>query len=124
MTEVWGHSDDRNTDLWRGACPSREEAILDGTSEYGGEPFWVQRGVPRDPADYVPDVADIIEQMAENAADDVGEPAADWPDVGKEAKAALAALLQTWARKHCPVHFWSASGDPEEVTPPGPEEPK
>jgi len=63
------------------------------------------------------DADDIIENLACRAGDDCGEFADDYPDVSKEAKEELQALLEAWARKHCtPTFYMIKDPQPYEIT--------
>lgn len=52
---------------------------------------------------------DVIETMADRANDIAGEYAEDFPDVTKEAKDELNALLVAWMEKHCNVNFYTVT---------------
>jgi len=109
----WGHADNRTPDRWVGAFESREAAIEDGREQYDAS-FWIQRGHHPALDSLVPDALDVIEQMADTARGEAGAGASEWPDVGKEGRAALEAMLERWAAKYAPaVTFWIADGEPE-----------
>jgi hypothetical protein len=114
---VWGYtSQSVPAERWDGMCDSREQAILEGRAEYGGERFWITSGTQPDAEMFLPSVDSIIEQMGENAFGEAGECSEDFPCVSKEAEAELEALLAAWARKHCEVNFWIEDGsEPEEI---------
>lgn len=58
-------------------------------------------------AEQLCDADDIIEMIGERAHDIGGEYAEDFPDVSKEAKAELTAMLANWIAKHCPPTFYT-----------------
>lgn len=118
----WGFSAEPDPEGWTGAYPTREEALAEARETYGAEgTIWLQSGFCPPFGALMPDADDIIEIMAQCAADNVGEAAEEWPDVGVEGKNALDALLHAWAEKHAPVTFWVAEeGDPPEEVPPCP----
>lgn len=64
---------------------------------------------------YVPDADWVIEYMGEQADDDIGEAAEDWPDVSKEAKQELEAFLKDWAVRNCQVNFYRVKNVQEYV---------
>jgi hypothetical protein len=113
--EAWGYASCKDPEIWEGVCKTREEAIKEGRSEFGTENFWIVLGMRPDPAQYVPDVDVILDHMGENAGDEGGEAAEDYPDVSKEGKEALEMLLRAWARQYARPTFWVATGDPEFV---------
>lgn len=79
----------------------------------------IYRGVKREfkASDFVNDhdVDSFMEMVGERAYEEVGEHVGDWPDVSKEAKTELLALLETWADKHCTPHFFGVK-DVEKYT--------
>jgi hypothetical protein len=63
-----------------------------------------------DPANFLPDVDDLLMHMQEEAeGSDCGEHVDGYPEPSEEAKAELAELLKplrAWARRHCPPDFY------------------
>lgn len=57
-------------------------------------------------SEFAPDADWVLEYMNEQACDNLGECAEDWPDVTKEAKKELDAFLKDWAVRNCPVNFY------------------
>jgi len=116
-TEVWGYSQERETEGWSGECATREEAIAEGRAEYDGDVFYVIRGTRPKASRFLPAFLceDIAERMGEAAGEEVGDIVDDWPCTTKEADAALVRLLAAWADEHIPVPFWVADGTPELV---------
>jgi hypothetical protein len=102
----------------QGPFGSREEAIREGTTIWGGESFWIGRQV-----EYEPFSRDWVEQCLELEACDVndecGPGASDnWPprigkEAGAEANAKIAAILKELCGD-CPV---SPIENSEEITP-------
>ncbi len=127
MTERWGHGKEKNPERWSGMFLTRAEAIEDGRAEYrDSESFWIARGNKCRTTDFLPNVDDILQTMADNAddiieimatnaGDNAGEVADDWPNVSKEAQVELTELLAVWAREHAPCEFWIADGHEEEI---------
>lgn len=56
------------------------------------------------------DAEAVLDHMANNAADLAGEYAEGFPNVSKEAKAELDALLEAWCDKHCDIDFFEVVG--------------
>ena len=81
----------------------RNDHLLVGSTVFRGEMRYP------DPADYVPDVDDVLIHMQEEAeGSDCGEWVEDYPEPSDEAKAELKALLEpikAWARLHCRPDF-------------------
>lgn len=73
----------------------------------------VHRGIKcyDDPGRFVPDADDVANHMYEQAqGSDAGEWADNYPDLSKEAEAALEVALEplkAWARKHCQPTFFT-----------------
>lgn len=59
------------------------------------------------------DADDVMEQMTDRAWDIAGEYAMGYPDVSKEAKDELDALLRAWIEKHCPPDFYTVKDSTE-----------
>lgn len=112
----WGYASSRHEEVWTGALDSREAAIEEARETFDGEPFWIVSGHRPDPAAWCPDLTDIIEdRIGENAYDNAGELAEDWPPVvSKEARAELQDFAKEWVRKYMPVSFWIADGGDHE----------
>lgn len=59
-----------------------------------------------DPAEFI-DLPFLMEHMGDNARQsDAGEWVDGWPNPSEQAKDELKALLDTWARRHCPPDFY------------------
>jgi hypothetical protein len=119
--EVWGFAESEDDERWSGMCGSREEAIAEARSELGlasDQDFYIIRGRKPAAADFVPDVDWILEHMGDQAGDQIGEIAEEFPDVTDEGRAALTRYLEAWARKYAePVNFWAADGKAERIEP-------
>jgi hypothetical protein len=116
MTKAaWGYSQCAEPDRWDGHCATREEAIAEARYEGLEEPFYVCSGAEPDPAKFMPDVRWIVEHMGENAGDNCGDIAEEYPDPDIVAEQKLAELLAKWARKHCKPRFWVSTGKPERI---------
>ena len=112
----WGHALDNRTERWQGIHLTREAAIEEGRQRHGGSGFWIARGVQCDPAEFMPNVGEVLDIMTTNAIDNVGEVAEEWPDfVAEVGRAELTEILAAWARKHAPCEFWNADGHEEEM---------
>lgn len=113
--ERWGYGEDRDSEAWQGACPSREAAISEGRETFGpAAHFYIVSGRLCDPAEYIPDPEYILDCMGDRAADALGEVAEEWPSPTEEAREELSALLAEWARKRCPMReCWVADGSYE-----------
>lgn len=116
--EVWGYASSEDCESWEGVCKSRDEAITEGRSEFGDQGFWVMRGTRPDPAKYVPHIDTILDHMSEDAGEEGGEAAEDYPDVTDEGREALGMLLRAWARQYARPTFWVADGFAEYITMP------
>ena len=114
-SEVWGYASSEHCETWDGNCVTREEAIVAGRDQFGNDAFWIMCGTRPDPAKYVPDVETILTQMGENAGDEGGEAAEDYPDVDTKGRTALYTLLKAWARIFARPNFWVATGVAELV---------
>lgn len=113
-TERWGYSRHQHPDTWTGMHPTREEAIAQGRIDFQGGSFWIMRGEIPHASRFVPDADDIANHMGEQADGEAGESAEDFPDLTKEAREELEALLAAWSAKHLgPCPFWIGEGDPE-----------
>lgn len=85
------------------------EGIKAGDTVYQGTPD------RPDPAGYIYDAGECLEKMAEEAYEDLGEFAEDYPDPSAEAKELLDSLLNAWAREHCRPHFYKVANVREHV---------
>ena len=112
---VWGYGSSEHPETWTGAYDTRAECIADGREQFGGFAFWIQHGVMFSPAEFVPGVDSILDQIADAASCVGGEAAEDFPSASKEAEAELDSLLREWANRHLKCTFWSALGEPEEI---------
>lgn len=113
--EPWGWSNCEDPEMWSGSG-TREGAIAEGRAFSNGAPFWIASGTWQKPTQFFPDADEILEIAANRAAEEIGDPAEDWPpEPPKQAKAELDAFLQEWATKHAPCRFWMADGTKEEI---------
>jgi hypothetical protein len=121
---VWGYSLHEHPDTWSGHCASREEAIAEGKRELSAQlqaegdgdtlrEFWIMSGSTPDPADAMPSVDSVCDQMSAFARDNWGDVAEEFPEVSENAREELADAMATWAREHAKPRFWV-------VTTPGP----
>lgn len=95
-----------------GLYDTKEQAIAQGRLDYHGRPFYIGEAFPQEASRFLPTASDIIEQMASNAYDEIGEPASEWPDLPKSSAAEieLDILLTQWLVKHAAAlkcEFWS-----------------
>ena len=121
MSEIrWGYALSRDSEAWQGECKTRMEAILEGYATYCGDPFWIHSGhvVPLEAV--MPDVDAILEQAGEQAYDEAGEVAEEYPDVTNEARIELEGLIRGWFEKHARPTFWVADGECEFIPSPEP----
>jgi len=116
---VWGYSDNEHgEDGWYGTLGTREEAIAEARAHYGlgaEDVCWICQGRVPSPREFVPSTDWITDHMGEQACDEVGEAADEWPPCSDVAAAELQQLLGDWAEKHCPLRFWVADGTPEAI---------
>lgn len=91
---------DDETAPWDGPFDTREMAVGDGHDSYDGDGFAVAPGVKATSDQFTPSVQFIIEAMAANAWDELGECAENYPDVSAEALTKLQAAVDNWARRH------------------------
>lgn len=113
----WGFASSSDAELWTGSFATRDEAIAAGREEFGGEGFFIRSGQAPDPGACVPVTLadDLLDRMAENAAE-WGDIAEDWPDApGGTAEDELRNFVVAWARKHLGPTFWIANGATERV---------
>jgi hypothetical protein len=116
--ERWGYADEeRPSEGWTGAYKSRRAAVDAGRKVYPGEVFYVKGGTCPEPSAFLPDVDDLLDRMAEQAAGEGMPEWVDWPDVSAEGKAALVAALERWAAEHLSLDWWIATGEPERIEP-------
>lgn len=114
---VWGHAQSEDAERYSGIHATREEAIAEGLTEYGGEPFYILAGTKPTPESLMPTARQMIEDIEQRAYDN-HDAAEDWDaNVSAEAKAELEELLGAWARKHIKVEFWDGVGSPERIEP-------
>lgn len=103
-----------------GPYDSREEAIEVGHDSYP-DGFWICEIYPASHTDFLPKASDIIETMASQAYEEIGEAAQDWPDLPAKSNAEvdLDQALARWAAQHADslkVTFWRC-GDEERIDP-------
>lgn len=79
--------------------------LIDSQAPELGQTVFVGDVVHPDPLKYF-DADDALEMMGERAYDDCGESAENYPDVSKEARAELDALLAQWISKHAKPDFY------------------
>lgn len=124
--ERWGYASSKDAEAWTGACRTRDEAIKEGSShfsfllEFGGryDGFWIHSGHLVTLEMVLPDVDDIIERMGEQAYDEAGECAEEYPDVTNEARIELEGLIRGWCEKYATPTFWVADGEAEFIPAP------
>ena len=115
---VWGYAEDFHAERWFGRCDSREQAIKEARDKFGSDvAVYVRPGRQEPPSAFVPSVDYILENMGENAYDEAGEAAEDFPDASEEDREALQKLLETWANERLTVSFWTCDGEPERIEP-------
>ena len=104
-----------------GAFPSQAEALADAYEYVGkSEDIYVQAGRYEEVTKLAPDhralAENVTDILSENAFEDCGELAEDWPDASDEAKEELATDLQTvihaWMKKHLKMPAWEPVGEP------------
>jgi hypothetical protein len=116
-SSVWGYGDSPNCENWCGAHDTREDAIGEGTDNYGGEPFYIQEGRWIDAVDFF-DVDQLLERAGEMLYDNAPEDAEfQWPRTQQVAVEALAKLLKAWCAEHVRVSHWATRGEPELIEP-------
>lgn len=107
MNKKWSYELDVNSDIWRGGiCDSREEAIREATNEAlidGIKKFKI--GICEDVFNYGIDADEVLERIAEETYEDVGEVAEDYlDDVSEEHKEELQDKLNevfyAWQEKY------------------------
>lgn len=74
------------------------QAIAVGRKKFGNAAFFVLELREVDGFQFVPSAADIVEDMAQNAADNDG-PEEDWPDYSEAMEADLDAVLAAWFKR-------------------------
>ncbi|MBF3053138.1 hypothetical protein HKW90_01785 [Pseudomonas aeruginosa] len=102
--ETWSTDSEDWSDQTLAAVIKGNKHLKVGATVYRGE-----KSYP-DPADFLPDVDDLLMHMQEEAeGSDCGEHVDGYPEPCEEAKAELGELLkplQEWARRHCPPDFY------------------
>jgi hypothetical protein len=100
MSEIWSANDE---DFLYEDLQELLDAEGDWISE--GDTVHVATRGEFDPASFIS--ADfVIEVIGENAYENAGEAAEDFPDVTTEARKELADFLAQWTRKHCKPNFY------------------
>lgn len=119
---VWGFADSDDTERWHGSYKSRQEAIDAGRDHYRGQvdvgqadTFWIAMGRRPSPAEFLPDVDWLLEEMTNAADGAAGEASEEFPDVSDAARKEFGDLLEAWAEKNIVVSFWIADGHTEEI---------
>lgn len=112
----WGHSMDRESEGWSGSFLTREDAVMDGRAAYSGEDFYVCSGQALRTTDLMPDADEIVELMAERAADECGEVTDNFPSVTEAARVVLDTLLAQWAEEYVGCSLWVADGEVERIS--------
>lgn len=98
---VWSTSGDNYSHLEK---RDALETAFHAGFKVGGKIFFGDASKP-DPANFVS--ADrLIEDIGNNAYDNHGEFAEDYPDVKPQAKQELEDFLNQWVRKYCEPDFW------------------
>ena len=113
----WGYAERPNPNHWSGAFKSREGAIRDGTAEFNGDAFWIQRGLTPGSGEGMLTAREILSDVHEYVGDTYGEIADGYHQVSDEAEAELDALLTAWGEKYLHPEFWEADGEPEKIEP-------
>lgn len=80
-----------------------------------GDVIYIGETVHPCASEFVPDADWVLGHMGEQAYDNLGECAEDWPDVSKEAEQELEAFLKDWAVRHCKVSFYKVTNEREYV---------
>ncbi len=119
---VWGYAPSDEELRWKGAYPTREQAIAAGCAALDrDQDVWVVRGEVLDPGEAMMSAYAVIDWMPETASD------AEWSEVAVEELAAirrglpavaaleLDALLNRWARKWFKIEAWRMADKPEKV---------
>lgn len=113
---IWCYAEEEDSELWRGRCSTREEAISEAPVGLGlmpGDTFWVGEFVRPGAAKYMPSAKDILEMATERSYYDEGLES-DPLEASAEGEAELDAFLATWTARHVdPVPFFIPDGDPE-----------
>jgi hypothetical protein len=106
-TGKWTYELNTMSDIWRGGiCDSREEAIREGTKEAIHDNIKKFKiGICEDVFNYGIDADEVLERIAEETYDDIGEVAEDYlEDVTREHKDELQDKLNevfyAWQEKH------------------------
>lgn len=89
-----------------GMHPTREAALAEAKASYrakGKARVWTGECVPFSRGAFLPDAETLLQRVREDAEDQIGDAADDYPDVTLEGGAELDALLKTWAEKHMPA---------------------
>lgn len=79
--------------------------LLDDGDYKPGDTVWVGEAVKPDLSELI-DADDVADQMAERAGDIAGEHADGYPDLSKDDKRELDALLSGWIARCCPPNFY------------------
>lgn len=90
-----------------GPCATFDAAVTEGFTAYDdAESIWICEGYPVKVRDYV-GAHRILEQIAEDAADEVGEIVGEWlTRVPADKIQELEELIAAWVIKHYPPKFW------------------
>ncbi|WP_110644100.1 hypothetical protein [Salinicola sp. CPA57] len=86
---------------------SLEELIDDNDDLEAGTTVYRADPVRHTGGGYIDNSADVIERMGEQAYDQVGEFADDYPNPSPEAMRLLESFMKSWADEHCPPSFYA-----------------
>lgn len=115
MNELkWSYSDDQWSEEWSGTCASRQEAIEQGTAEYGGKPFYVASFRKPSPLEMFPRVDDFFVTAGARAYEEAG--VEDWPALPEEERARFAREYVALILRYFPdVPFYVMAGGAERI---------
>ena len=105
---VWGWSEDQ--EHYHSQCGTKEQAIAEGRAACDGD-FFVGQGSVQCSSQFAPDVERLVEEMGENAYEECGDAAEDWPDVTDAAKIKLRKFIEVWMVEHAPCSFYMIDSD-------------
>jgi hypothetical protein len=121
QSTAWFYSQYPDADWWTGTFNTKEEAISEGISAFGGGEFYVRIGVKQTPSDIV-DVDHIIELIRESimdSASEIAHEASDHVEISEIELGNLHTEIEAWAENSVKVNFSVMKGEPELI----PEQP-
>ncbi|MGQ7245486.1 hypothetical protein ACUN9V_18760 [Salinicola sp. V024] len=101
LSECWSLNDEKYR--WT----SLEELVDDNDDIEAGATVYRADPVRHTGSGYIDNSADVIERMGEQAYDQVGEFADDYPNPSPEAMRLLESFMKSWADEHCPPSFYA-----------------